>query len=221
MTRTRFIRQSKYRILAIAVCAVSAVSIFMICSNINRSVVIDASKGQWVFVPRVKGSHVSPEGLTDPDQTEYANDVFPNDLKTYTDNGAWISLSDPSIEIPKNSEPHIPEGINWGTLDCGFHGPKFESRAFGCDRPGKLYIIRCFQVIHRGSSCAAGGCGVKPVIKRSNTLSECGSDSHACISVLKKCLISQGTTGTSKPSYGEAHTDPPTFAEISSHRRDA
>ncbi len=99
----------------------------------------DESVGQWVFVPSEKKTYVSPEGLTYPDPSEDANDIFPNNLKTYTSKGTWVYLRNPGVEIPQLTQPTAKEGINWGTLDCGFHGPKSESRALGCDRPGKAY----------------------------------------------------------------------------------
>ncbi len=96
----------------------------------------DESVGQWVFVPNEKKTYVSPEGFTYPDPSADANEIFPKDLKTYTDKGTWVYLRNPGVEIPQLTQPKAQEGINWGSLDCGFHGPKAESRALGCDRPG-------------------------------------------------------------------------------------
>ena len=212
-------RRSRYREAAFAVCAVSIASVCVFCSNLRGSQrVIDESKGQWVFVPKSGGSHVSPEGLTYPDENQDANDIFPNDFKTYTSKGTWVYLSNPAVEIPKLNEPKIQQGINWGTLDCGFHGPKYESRALGCDRPGRAFdrfrLRELFLIFEL--SPTAGGCGAKPVVKRSNALAECGSNSHFCISALKKCLVSKGATGTSKPSYGKLSTRKPPHAAASS-----
>ena len=114
----------------------------LLCAHFfGRALISDESVGQWVFVPKSEGSYVSAEGFTHPDPSADASDIFPNDFKTYTDKGTWVFLRNPGVEIPKLTEPKLHQGINWGLLDCGFHGPKYESRALGCDRPGRLALF--------------------------------------------------------------------------------
>ncbi len=123
--------------LVLALCSTCLASTILLSGMFGNEIHADESVGQWVFVPSEKKTYVSPEGFTYPDPNADANEIFPKDLKTYTDKGTWVYLRNPGVEIPQLTKPKAHEGINWGSLDCGFHGPKSESRALGCDRPGK------------------------------------------------------------------------------------
>jgi hypothetical protein len=134
-TKRNFVRNS----IAVSVLCVAAAMAVMggVLWGGNRTSVLSETGGRWIFFPSTPRSHEASNGLIYPDDDSGPNELFPDELKTYDDKGTWVYVrKNQAIITAKKSE--IPEGINWDSLDCGFHGPKWESRALGCDRPGKF-----------------------------------------------------------------------------------
>ena len=123
----------RYRAVFFSFFILSISSAIVLCAHLWReNYISDESVGQWIFVPSSKST---PATGLDPSQG--AGDSFPTVLKTDSVKGAWVYLKNAGIEIPKLTESQAHQGINWGLMDCGFHGPSYESRALGCDRPGQ------------------------------------------------------------------------------------
>ena len=99
--------------------------------------VLEAPAGHWIFVPSASPSDDQSNGLLYPESGASADELYPDFLKSKTDSGDWVYLRSPDDKVEDEvADSNLPSGVNWGALDCGFYGPKYESRALGCDRPG-------------------------------------------------------------------------------------
>jgi hypothetical protein len=136
--QSRMDKRGSFKIFAIALFTICATSAILLSTSLwNGRQILVGKTGHWIFVPSNPSSKEHKNGLIYPDEGASADELYPDFFKAYTDQGTWVYLRSPDDRVEDEiADSKLPSGVNWGSLDCGFYGPKYESRALGCDRPG-------------------------------------------------------------------------------------